>query len=190
MEASGTADITGLLELWRRGDMAAFEAASSLLYGELHRIAQSYMRGSRGGATLQPTALVHEAYIRLTERSIGPFLDRKHFFALAAKVMRQILVDRARERAALKRGGEAVRHIPLDDGQPAVAADPDEFLLLDEALGRLTEHSRDLASVIELRYFAGLTLEETADILAVSVATANRRQRLAEAWLSRAVSGG
>ena len=190
MEAHGAADITQLLELWRQGDAAAFDAASSLLYGELHRIAQSYLRGSRPGATLQPTALIHEAYIRLAERSVGPFLDRKHFFALAAKVMRQILVDHARERAALKRGGEDARHVPLDAAQPGFTTDPDEFLLLDQALDRLTEHSRDLAGVIELRYFAGLTLEETAEFLAISVATANRRQRLAEAWLSRAVSGG
>ncbi len=190
MEADGAADITQLLELWRHGDAAAFDAASSLLYAELHRIAQSYVRASRPSATLQPTVLIHEAYIRLVERSPGPFLDRKHFFALAAKIMRQILADRARERSALKRGGEAVQHIPLDEAQAGFTSDPDEFLLLDRALDQLAEHSRDLASVIELRYFAGLTLQETAESLAISVAATDRRQRLAEAWLSRAVSGG
>jgi len=184
-----TADVTQLLELWRKGDPAAFDAASGLLCNELHRIAQSYLRSAPTGATLQPTALVNEAYVRLAERAHGPFRDRKHFFALAAKVMRQVLVDRARERSALKRGGEAVQHVSLDEARDGFNVDRDEFLLLDQALDRLSEHSPALASLIELRYFGGLTLEETAEFLEVSVPTVNRRQRMAEAWLSRAVSG-
>jgi len=183
------ADVTQLLELWRQGDAASFDAASGLLFSELHRIAQAYLRGALPNATLQPTALVNEAYVRLVERSAGPFRDRKHFFALAAKVMRQILVDRARERAALKRGGEDVLHVPLDEARDGFTADPDEFLLLHQALDRLTDHNPSLAAVIELRYFAGLTLEQTAVVLEVSAPTVNRRQRMAEAWLSRAISG-
>jgi RNA polymerase sigma-70 factor, ECF subfamily len=183
------AEVTQLLELWRKGDAASFDAASSLLYNELHRIAQSYLRGTAPNATLQPTALVNEAYIRLAERSHGVFRDRKHFFALAAKIMRQILVDRARARSASKRGGEAIQYLPLDEARDGISSDPDEFLLLHQALDRLNDYNASLASVIELRYFAGLTLEEAAEVLDISIPTASRRQRMAEAWLSRSISG-
>lgn len=147
-ETSG-ADVTQLLELWRQGDAASFDAASGLLYHELHRIAQAYLRGAAPNATLQPTALINEAYIRLAQRSCGTFRDRKHFFALAAKIMRQILVDRARERAASKRGGEAVQHVPLDEARDSYTSDPDEFLLLHQALDRLTGYNTSLAGLIE-----------------------------------------
>jgi RNA polymerase sigma factor (TIGR02999 family) len=183
-------DVTGLLELWRSGDAASFEAASSLLYQELHRIAQSYLRGSAPGATLQPTALINEAYLRLAKRSHGAFRDRKHFFALAAKIMRQILIDRARERSASKRGGPGIHFVSLDDAPGGLTDDPDEFLLLHQALDKLNVYDAALGGVIELRYFAGLTLEETAEVLGISVPSANRRQRMAEAWLSRAKSCG
>src|SRR5436190_22492306 len=143
------ADVTQLLELWRQGDAASFDAASSLLYNELHRIAQSYLRQAAPNATLQPTALIHEAYIRLAERSLGAFQDRKHFFALAARIMRQILVDRARERSASKRGGGDIQHVPLDEARHGVASDPDEFLLLHQALGRRNEYNPSLAALIE-----------------------------------------
>ena len=187
-EALGV-DVTGLLELWRKGDAASFDAASNLLYRELHRIAQSYLRGASPGATLQPTALINEAYLRLAKRPHGAFRDRKHFFALAAKIMRQILIDRARERSASKRGGPGVHFVSLDDAQGGWTNDPDEFLLLHQALDKLKAYDAALAGVIELRYFAGLTLEETAGVLGISVPTANRRQRMAEAWLSRTMSG-
>ena len=183
------ADVTQLLELWRKGDAASFDTASGLLYNELHRIAQSYLRGTASNTTLQPTALINEAYIRLAERSRGVFRDRKHFFALAAKIMRQILVDRARARSASKRGGETIQYVPLDEARDGITSDPDEFLLLHQALDRLNDFDASLASVIELRYFAGLTLEEAAEVLGISVPTAGRRQRMAEAWLSRAISG-
>jgi len=183
------ADVTQLLELWRQGDRASFDAASGMLYNELHRIAQAYLRGATPNSTFQPTALINEAYVRLAERSFGTFQDRKHFFALAARIMRQILVDRARERAAGKRGGGQVQHVPLDEARDGITTDPDEFLLLHQALDRLDQYDSDLAGVIELRYFAGLTLDETAGLFGISVATANRRQRLAEAWLNRAISG-
>ena len=187
--AESGGNVTQLLELWRQGDAASFDAASALLYNELHRIAQSYLRGAAPNATLQPTALIHEAYIRLAERSLGAFHDRKHFFALAARIMRQILVDRARERCAAKRGCGDIQHVPLDEARDGFASDPDEFLHLHLALERLNEYDPSLAAVIELRYFAGLTLEETAELFGISVPTANRRQRIAEAWLNRAISG-
>ncbi len=183
------ASVTQLLELWRQGDRTSFDAASGLLYNELHRIAQSYLRGVSASSTLQPTALINEAYIRLAERSLGAFQDRKHFFALAARIMRQILVDRARERSAAKRGGNDIQHVPLDEARDGIGSDPDEFLQLHESLDRLNDYDPSLAGVIELRYFGGLTLEETAELLDISIASANRRQRLAEAWLNRALSG-
>src|SRR5260370_15558942 len=134
-QAPGT-NVKQLLERWRNGDAASFDAASDLLYNELHRIAQAYLRGTAPN-TLQPTALINEAYVRLVERSHGVFRDRKHFFALAAKVMRQILVDRARARSASKRGGENVHYVSLDDARDGFTSDPDEFLLLHQALDRL-----------------------------------------------------
>ncbi|HEY1497153.1 MAG TPA: ECF-type sigma factor [Candidatus Solibacter sp.] len=186
-QAPGT-NVTQLLERWRNGDAASFDAAGDLLYNELHRIAQAYLRGAAPN-TLQPTALINEAYVRLVERFHGVFRDRKHFFALAAKVMRQILVDRARARSASKRGGENVHYVSLDDARDGFTSDPDEFLLLHQALDRLNAYDFSLANVIELRYFAGLTLEETAEILDISVPTSSRRQRMAEAWLSREILG-
>src|SRR5437879_6059744 len=139
-------DVTQLLELWRKGDAASFDAASGLLYNELHRIAQSYLRGAAPNATLQPTALINEAYIRLAERSLGAFQDRKHFFSLAARIMRQILVDRARERSASKRGGGEIQHVPLDEARDGFTSDPDEFLLLHQGLERLNEYDPSLAA--------------------------------------------
>ena len=182
-------DVTQLLELWRQGDAASFDAASGVLYNELHRIAQSYLRGTDPNPTFQATTLINEAYIRLAEGSLGAFQDRKHFYALAARVMRQILVDRARERSASKRGGEAVQHVPIDQERDGFTSDPDEFLQLHQALDRLNESDPMLGAVIEFRYFAGLTLEETAELLGISVPTVNRRQRIAEAWLNRSISG-
>jgi RNA polymerase sigma factor (TIGR02999 family) len=183
-------DVTQLLELWRNGDAASFDAASSVLYNELHRIAQSYLRGTERDTTLQPTVLINEAYIRLAAGSLGAFQDRKHFFALAARIMRQILIDRARERSASKRGGGTVQCVPLDEARDGFSSDPDEFLLLDQALERLNKHDSSLAAVIEFRYFAGMTLDETAELLGISTPTANRRQKMAEAWLHRAISSG
>src|SRR5262249_49483964 len=130
------------------------------------------------------------AYIRLAGPSLGAFQDRKHFFALAARIMRQILVDRSRARAASKRGGGEIQQVPLDEARDGIVCEPDEFLQLHQALDRLNEYHPSRAGIIELRYFGGLTLEETAELSGISVATANRRQRLAEAWLNRALSGG
>lgn len=176
--------ITDLLEEWRKGDASAFDSASDLLYSELHRIAQSYLRGANN--TLQPTDLIGEAYLRLANGAKSPFKDRKHFYALAAKIMRQILVDRARERKSLKRGG-GVRPLTINEALDG-ATNPEDFLALDEALTRLADENPALARVIELRYFGGLKIEEVADALDLSVATVGRHQRLAEAWLARALT--
>ncbi len=153
-------------------------------YQELRQLAEACFRGQPVGHTLQPTALVHEAWIKLAEGSPGRWADRTHFLAVAATAMRQILVDHARGRAAQKRGGGCDR-ITLDE---SVVASPErdvDLLALDEALARLAEQDERKARVIELRFFAGLTIEETADALGVSPITVNRDWWLARAWIER-----
>jgi RNA polymerase sigma factor (TIGR02999 family) len=184
--APATTDVTVLLERWRDGDQAALDQASAVVYPELRRIADAYLRRERPSHTLQPTALVHEAFIRFTEAGRLRFESRRHFYALAAEIMRHILVDHARVHKAAKRGG-GVPHRSIDglgaaDPQPA-----DRFLVLHDALDRLAAVDARKARVVELRYFGGLTLEETGDVLGISTATAQREQRLAEAWLSAAL---
>ena len=180
-----TIDVTVLLERWQQGDPEALESACAIVYPEMHRIARAYLQRERPGHTLQPTALVHEAFLRLTSAGRLSFAGRKQFLALAAQLMRRILVDHARALAADKRGGRAVK-VPLEDiaGRVNHAAHAAEFLALHEALERLGEIDVRKARIIELRYFGGLTLDETAQIVGVSIATAQREQRLAEAWLS------
>ena len=183
-------DVTQLLQDWQSGDPTAFDQALQLVYNEMHRSAQSYLRRNAPGSnvTLQPTALIHEVFLRLSTGRIPPQIrDRRHFLALAAKVMRRILVDRARERCAVKRGGGAIR-MPLDDHLESVHPDLDRFLLADSALTKLFAAHPDLARVIELRYYAGYEIQETAEILDVSTATVARRQRAAEAWLAKEIS--
>lgn len=176
-------NITDLLERWRSGDRGAFDQAVGLLYDELHKAAGGCLRWSPRDS-LQPTLLIHEAYLRLAGSMPGPLEDRRHFLAIAAKVMRRILVDRVREASALKRAGDAVR-VPLDENTPAPVPDFEDCLVLDQQLDRLEEAHPDWARVIELRYFGGYGLEETAAALGISVPTVVRRQRVAEAWLAR-----
>jgi RNA polymerase sigma-70 factor (ECF subfamily) len=185
--SSGTIDVTLLLARWRQGDSQAFDRASDLVYPELRRIADSYLRRERASHTLQPTALIHEAFLRLAEAGNLQFESRKHFFALAAQLMRRILVDHARSVKAVKRGGEAVKTSlhSVEGYQPEFA---DQFLVVHEALDQLAELSPRKAQIIELRYFAGLNLEEIADIVGVSTTTTHREQRLAEAWLTEKLS--
>jgi RNA polymerase sigma factor (TIGR02999 family) len=186
--ATDRSDVTRLLDLWRRGDQQAFDAASAAVYPELRRIAHAYLRRERTGHTLQPTALVHEAFLRLTSAGQLRFESRKEFYALAAQLMRRILVDHARAVKADKRGGPQAVQVPLDAVdryRPQVA---DRFLELHDALDRLASLNPRKAHVIELRHFGGLTLEETAALLDVSVATVHREQRLAEAWLTETLS--
>lgn len=178
--------VTELLHRWQSGDAACFDELSSVIYSELHRIAESYLRGSPH-ATLQPTALINEAYVRLAGVQ-APVQGRKHFFALAAKLMRQILVSRARHHAASKRGG-GVLFEPLNDEGQGIHAGIEEFLILDQALSRLAEAEPRLAQVIELHYFGGLSGTEIAEVLDVPAWSVTRDHRLAEAWLRRALSG-
>jgi len=186
-----SADITRLLKAWGRGDSQALDRLTPLVYERLHRMARGYMRTERRGHTLQPTALVHEAFLRLVDGRDLDWTDRTHFFAVCARVMRRILVDVARSRAATKRGGQArrVEHataIDFDDlPAPGAETSADEVCALDEALNTLARLDSRRAQVVELRFFGGLTVEETAEVLQVSSQTVMRDWRLARAWLAR-----
>jgi RNA polymerase sigma factor (TIGR02999 family) len=159
-----------------------------LVYQELRRLAGAYMRRESPGQTLQPTALVHEAYLRLAGEDT-PWNDRRHFVGIAARAMRQILVERARARGALKRWG-ALDRASLRESLVGAVAQDDLLPALDEALGRLERLDPEQARIVELRFFAGLTIEETADALGLSPATLKRRWSLARAWLFRELSAG
>ena len=188
-----SADITGLLKAWSQGDAKALEELMPLVYGQLRSQARRYLRKERSGMTLQSTALVHEVYLRLTNAQHVDWHDRVHFFALSAQIMRRVLVDAARTRAAAKRGGPAVRveHSSLDLDQVATAdANAASSLCdLDDALESLARIDGRRAQVIELRFFGGLSVEETAEVLQVSPQTVMRDWRLARAWLARELRG-
>lgn len=191
------ADVSGLLRAWRAGEHGALDRLIPLVYQELRSLAAGYLRRERQDHTLEPTAVLHEAYLRLVDKTHPRWEGRVHFFAVAAQVMRRVLVDHARARQAAKRGGEAVK-VPLEEGQTGLAAGPylmvgpdpmagpDPVLLaLDEALDRLARLDPRKSQAIELRYFGGLTHDEVARLLGVSTATARLDSRLARAWLSR-----
>jgi RNA polymerase sigma factor (TIGR02999 family) len=164
------------------------DALAPLVYDELRRIAASYMRRERPGQTLQPTALVHEAYMRLAHAGT-PWHDQKHFVGIAARSMRQILVERARARGAQKRWA-GLNRVSLSDSL-AIASDPEAILpALDDALTRLESIDPEQSRIVELRFFAGLSIEETAEAIGVSPATLKRRWSLARAWLFRELAGG
>jgi RNA polymerase sigma factor (TIGR02999 family) len=186
-------DITGLLKAWGQGDQAALEQLTPLVYAQLRAQARRYMRNERSGVTLQSTALVHETYLRLIDARDVDWRDRVHFFALSAQLMRRILVDAARARAAAKRGGRAARveHASAVDLDQIPTADLSAALLceLDDALEDLTRIDPRRAKVIELRFFGGLSVEETAEALEVSPQTVMRDWRLARAWLGRELRG-
>jgi len=189
----GAADITGLLKAWRRGDSAALDRLTPLVYEQLHRMARGYMRNERPGHTLQATALVNEAFLRLVDAQDLDWTDRAHFFAVCARVMRRILVDAARSRAAIKRGGQADRAehstaINLDQLPDPASETSAQVCALDEALNRLAQIDPRRAHVIELRFFGGLTVEETARALEISPQTVMREWKLARAWLARELS--
>ena len=181
-------DVTQLLTDWARGDVAALNSLAPIVYSELRKIADGYLRRERSSHTLQPTALVHEAWLRLVRQDRPDFHSRKHFYALAAQIMRRILVDHARTVQSEKRGGLATRVDLFPETLNYASGNADEFLALDQALTRLSAVSPRKAQVIELRYFGGLEVQETADMLGVSVATVTREQRTAEAWLSHTIS--
>jgi RNA polymerase sigma factor (TIGR02999 family) len=189
--------VTQLLLAWGDGDRSAYERLVPLVYGELHEMARRYLRRERPDHTLQPTALVHEAYLRLVDQSSARWSNRTQFFGIAAQAMRRILVDHARGRAARKRGGDVVRVAlgepegPTSQGEAfAVTVPRDvELIDLDDALRELTALDPHLVRVVELRYFAGLTIEETAEVLDVSPATVKRDWVAARAWLFQRLRG-
>jgi RNA polymerase sigma factor, sigma-70 family/RNA polymerase sigma factor, TIGR02999 family len=182
--ATSPQEVTQLLVDWRGGDHTALDKLMLLVYDELHALARRYMKRERGDHTLQTTALVNEAYLRLIGQQHSDWQNRAHFFAVAAQVMRHLLVDHARSRRYARRGGSALR-ITLDE---AVAAAPEEsvdLLALNEALNRLNAMDERKCRIVELRYFSGLSVEETAEVLGVSAITVKREWLKAKAWLYR-----
>ena len=180
-------DITGLLLDWGSGDRAAFDKLIPLVYKELRRVAHQYMRRERVENTLQTSALINEAYIKLVDYNRMRWQDRAHFFAVAAQVMRRILVERARGRSRLKRGGGGQR-VSLDEAAGLVDERAATIIALDNALTDLCAIAPRKAQVVELRYFGGLNIDETAEVLGVSSPTVQREWRAAKAWLYRAIS--
>jgi RNA polymerase sigma factor (TIGR02999 family) len=183
---SGQRDITGLLLAWRAGDRDAFDRLFPLVYDELRRIAHRQLRGERGEHTLGTTALVHEAYLKLVDQTRAQLTDRAHFFAVAARAMRRILVDYARRHRAVKRGG-ALGQVSLDDATLLAAERADALVALDEALDRLADVDTRLSQVVECRFFGGLDEEETAEALAVTSRTVRRDWVKARTWLAREI---
>jgi RNA polymerase sigma factor (TIGR02999 family) len=182
-------DVTVRLNRWAEGDAEAFRSLIPLVYAELKRLAEHYLRNERAEHTLQPTALVHEAYLRLSGLREMRLHNRAHFYGAAANVMRRVLVDHARQRQADKRGGAAPAPAPLDAvPEPRIELRPD-LVALDEALDRLAGISPEPARVVELRYFGGLSVEETADLLGIAPVTVKRRWAFARAWLFQALGG-
>lgn len=182
MAAASPQDVTQLLLAWSNGDQAALEKLAPLVYQELHRLAQRQMRHERPGHTLQTTALVNEAYLRLVEINRVQWQSRAHFFAVAAQMMRRILVEFARRRHRHKRGGEA-QHVTLDEALEISAERPVDLVALDDALNHLAALDERKCRVVELRFFGGLNVEETAEVLKVSPDTVRREWNKAKAWL-------
>jgi len=182
VSAKSPEDVTSLLLKWTQGDDAALEQLMPLVYEELRRMARQYLRRERTGHTMQTTTLVHEAYLRLVDAGRVQWQDRGHFFAIAARLMRRVLVDDARRRSYQKRGAELTR-ISLDEAMVLTPERDAEVIALDEALDRLTQFAPRKCKVVELRFFAGLSIEETAAALRVSTDTVKREWRTAKLWL-------
>lgn len=182
--AAGPNQVTKLLADWKRGDPEALDRLAPLVYQELRRLAESYLRNEHAAQTLQPTALVHDLYLRLIGSEQPDWNSRAHFFGVAAHRMRQILVEHARQRNAAKRGAGA-HQTTLDEMICFAPERSADVLALDDAMNCLATFDERKCKVIELRYFAGFSVQEVADALEISVATVGREQRLAEAWLKR-----
>ncbi|HTS65624.1 MAG TPA: sigma-70 family RNA polymerase sigma factor [Candidatus Acidoferrales bacterium] len=187
--ASGSApDVTQLLVNWSHGDQRALEQLMPLVYGELRRLAGAYLRRERSNHTLQSTALVHEAFLRLVNQQDVQWRNRAHFYGIAAQMIRRILVDYARGQHAEKRGAGAVKLV-LDEAMAVPQQSPDiDLLSLNDALDRLTELDERQSRVVELRFFAGLSIEETAEVMHLSPASIKREWQTARAWLFREMS--
>ncbi|MET0645661.1 MAG: sigma-70 family RNA polymerase sigma factor [Pyrinomonadaceae bacterium] len=180
---STPSNVTQLLAAWSAGDTAALDELTPVIQHELHRLASRQMAGERPGHILQPTALVNEAYMRLVSWKEVQWQNRAHFFGVAAQMMRRILVDHARAHEAEKRGGE-FQKLSLDENLDAAGAPRDVNLVaLDDALNRLAEMDPQKSKIVELRFFGGLSVEETAEVLGVSAPTVKRQWRMAKAWL-------
>jgi RNA polymerase sigma-70 factor (ECF subfamily) len=188
MPAASSQDITQLLQGWSRGDSSALNKLTPLVYKELHRLAHRYMGFENPGHTLQTTALVNEAYLRLVSNQ-ATWQNRAHFFAISAQLMRQILVDFARSRHQLKRGGQ-VQRVSLDEALVGSKEPDADLVSLDDALSALAAVDSRKSQVVELRFFGGLSVEETAEVLKVSTDTVLRDWRMAKLWLLRELSHG
>ena len=181
MEAPST-EVTALLVRLSRGDKSVIERLMPLVYEELHRRASRYMRGERADHTLQPTALVHETYLKLVEQREPNFKNRAHFFAVAARLMRRILIDHARSRLSSKRGGGQMP-IPIEDSLHLRTDTPIGLLAVDDALRRLATFDSRQEQIVEMRFFGGLRVEEIAEVLGISTRTVEREWTMARAWL-------
>lgn len=182
-------EITGLLLKWGNGDKAALDRVMPLIYAELRRLAHRHMRRERAGDTLQTTALINEAYLRLIDYERVQPRDRSHFFAIAAQAMRRILIERARSRRSAKRGSGGQK-VSLDEAAGMSDERAAEMLALDEALSSLAAIDPRKAQIVELKYFGGMTIEETANVLGVSTPTVERDWQMARIWLHREISQG
>ena len=186
---SSPPEVTQRLIADRRGQPAALDELVPVVYAELRRLAEWYMRGERPDHTLQATALVHEAYLRLIDQTRAGWQDRAHFLGIAARLMRQILVNYAQKHAAVKRGGQAYK-LSLDEALGPAAEKSVDLVALDQALERLAAIDPQKSRIVEMRFFAGLSIEETAEALGVSPRTVKRSWRLARAWLHGEISRG
>ena len=184
MQANSSSSVTQLLGRWRNGDREALDSLIPLVYEELRRIAQHYLRNERPGHTLQSTALVHEAYVRMIHQDLPDWQNRAHFFAVAAQLMRQILVDHARAHRADKRGG-GVCNVTLDEAEEDALQVDVDILALDDALKTLSTMDPQQGEVVELRFFGGLSIDDTAAVLGISSSTVKRDWITARAWLHR-----
>jgi RNA polymerase sigma factor (TIGR02999 family) len=184
---SSLPNVTELLRNWSDGDKQAQEKLFQIVYDELHRQAARYLRHEHQGLSLQTTDLIHEAYLRLIDQQHVEWENRLHFFAMSAKVMRHILVDHARSRQAAKRGGSNIR-LPLDEAMVVSPGQNLDFLALDEALNRLAKIDPQQSQVVELRFFSGINVEDTAKLMGVSERTVKRDWNVAKAWLRRELS--
>lgn len=180
--------VTELLVRWRDGDAQALDSLMPLVYAELRRLAHYYLQRERSDHTLQSTALVHEAYLRLAGKSPPQWQNRAHFFGIAAHIMRQILVEYARAHGAAKRGGASACKVTLDDALEIQEKTDVDVIALDGALDRLSELDPQQSRIVELRFFAGLTIEDTSEVMGISAATVKRDWTSARAWLHREIA--
>lgn len=181
-------EVTELLQKWSAGDAAALEALTPVIYSELHRIARRYMSRERDGHTLQTTALVNEAYMRLIDWKTARWENRAHFFGVSAALMRRILVDFARRRPKISEG-EIARHVSLEEAFTVTTEKDTDLVALDEALTELAKFDERKAKIVELKFFGGLSVEETAEVIKVAPITVMREWQKAKAWLYRELSG-